>query len=53
VDVITHVNGTRTRTVEDFQQALRGTSPGEIVSLWVFNTAAGAQTRVVRLRVPK
>jgi len=53
VDVITHVDGTRTRTVEDFQRALRGAAPGEIVSLWIFNTQAGAQTRVVRLRVPK
>jgi serine protease Do len=52
VDVITHVNGTRVRTVEEFQRALRGVSPGDIVSLRVYNTAGDGQTRIVRLKVP-
>jgi len=53
VDIVTHVNGTRTRTVEDFQRALRSASPGDVVSLRVFNTQGGGQTRIVRLRVPE
>jgi len=53
VDIVTHVDGTRTRTVEDFQRALRSANPGGVVSLQVFNTAGGGQTRIVRLRVPK
>jgi serine protease Do len=52
-DVITHVNGTRTRTVDEFQQAMSGLRAGDVVSLRLYNTAAGGVTRVVRIRVPR
>jgi S1-C subfamily serine protease len=52
-DLVTHVNGTRTSTVEEFQLALSGVRPGDVVSLRLYNTAGGGQTRVVRIRVPK
>jgi serine protease Do len=52
-DVITHVNNTRTRTVEEFQRALHAAPAGEVVSLRVYNTAGGGVTRVVRIRTPK
>jgi serine protease Do len=50
-DVITHVNGTRVRTVDQFQRAIRAAHPGDIVSLRVFNVGAG-QSRIERFRVP-
>jgi serine protease Do len=52
-DIITHVNGTRTRTVDEFQRAVSGVQPGDVVSLRLYNTAGGGQTRVVRIRVPR
>jgi len=52
-DIITHVNNTRTHTVEEFQRALRAVPAGEVVSLRLYNTANGGVTRVVRIRVPR
>jgi len=52
-DIITHVNNTRTRTVQEFQRALGAVPPGEVVSLRLYNTANGGLTRVVRIRVPR
>jgi len=51
-DVITHVNGTRVRTVAEFQRALRSANPGDVISLRVFNPSAD-QSRMERIRVPK
>ena len=51
-DIITHVNATRVRTVDQFEQAIRATRPGEIVSLRVYNATA-EQSRVERVRVPR
>ena len=51
-DIITHVNGTRVRTVDQFEQAIRAARPGEIVSLRVYN-ATVEQSRVERVRVPR
>jgi len=51
-DIITHVNATRVRTVDEFQRAMQAARSGEIVSLRVFNPGAG-QSRVVRIRVPR
>jgi serine protease Do len=51
-DVITHVNGTRVRTVEQLQRALQAVRPGEIVSLRVYRPA-GEQSRIERFRVPR
>ncbi|MEE8115886.1 MAG: PDZ domain-containing protein, partial [Gemmatimonadales bacterium] len=53
-DIITHVNGERVRTTEEFDAALAGVEAGAIVSLRVFNPDAGAGqglSRVVRVRV--
>jgi len=51
-DVITHVNGTRVRTVDQFQRAVQAARPGDIISLRVFNPTAG-QSRIERFRVPQ
>jgi serine protease Do len=55
-DVITHVDGRRVRTVQEFQAALRGVKPGDVVSLQVFNpqaaNGAGA-SRTERIRLPR
>jgi serine protease Do len=51
-DVITHVNGTRVRSIDDFKRAVAQTRPGDIVSMRVFNPGAG-QSRVERFRIPE
>jgi serine protease Do len=51
-DVITHVNGTRVRTVDQFRRAIQATRPGDIISLRVYNPAA-EQSRIERFRVPR
>ena len=53
VDVITHVNGTRVRTVDEFQNAMKAVRPGDVVSLRVYNTSGGGLSRVVRIRLPR
>src|SRR5262249_32102927 len=53
-DVITEVNGTKIRTAEDLNGALRGLKPGEVISLRVYNSGVDQQrggSRVVRMRV--
>jgi serine protease Do len=54
-DVITHVDGQRVRTVQEFEAALRGLKPGDVVSLQLYNpqaaNGAGA-SRTERIRVP-
>ncbi|MDH5196261.1 MAG: trypsin-like peptidase domain-containing protein [Gemmatimonadota bacterium] len=52
-DIITHVNGTRVRTAGEFERAVRGLKPGEIVSLRIVSAAVGGQSSMVRLRVPR
>jgi S1-C subfamily serine protease len=51
-DVITHVNGTRVKTVAEFQKAIRAVTPGDVISLRVYNPSAD-QSRMMRIRVPK
>jgi serine protease Do len=55
VDIITYVNGTRVRTLDDFENAMKAARPGTVVSLRVYTTANGglSGSRVVRVRVPK
>ena len=53
VDVITHVDGTRVRTVDEFQNAMKAVHPGDVVSLRVYNTSGGGLSRVVRIRLPR
>jgi serine protease Do len=50
-DIITHVDGTRVRTVAQFERAMAAVRSGQIVSLRVYDAAAEA-SKVVRLRVP-
>ncbi len=51
-DIILRVNGTRVRTVEELQRAVRGLRKGEVVSLIVANGTDGSQSpRIVRLQV--
>jgi serine protease Do len=51
-DVITHVNGQRVRTIEDFDEALRATGAGDVVSLQVYNPQIrSGGSRFVRLRI--
>nr|UXE46017.1 hypothetical protein Hi04_10k_c554_00016 [uncultured bacterium] len=53
-DVITQVNDTRVRTVEQLNEALKGIRSGEIVSLRIYNDQLGGGaggSRVVRMRV--
>jgi serine protease Do len=54
-DVITHVNGRRVRTVQEFEAALRDTKTGEVVSLQVYNpqTPGGGRSRTERIRMPR
>lgn len=54
-DLITHVNGQRVRTVEQFDAALRDVQPGEVVSLRVYNPQVpqGGGSRVLRIRIPR
>jgi serine protease Do len=55
-DIITHVNGRRVRTVQEFESILRDVKPGAIVSLRVYNPQAGngaGASRVERIRVPR
>jgi serine protease Do len=49
-DVITHVDGTRVRTLGELNDALRSVKSGDVVSLRTYNESLDA-TRVVRLRV--
>jgi serine protease Do len=53
-DIITHVNGTRVRTVKEFDDAIRNVPAGHVVSLQVYNPQMpqGGGSRVVRIRVP-
>jgi serine protease Do len=54
-DVITRVNGTRVRTVKEFDDVIRNVEPGQVVSLQVYNPQVpqpNGGSRVVRLRVP-
>ncbi|UCF41586.1 MAG: PDZ domain-containing protein, partial [Gemmatimonadota bacterium] len=51
LDIITHVNGQRVRTVDEVGQALAGVSSGSIVSLRIYQVRQGqAGSRVVRVR---
>jgi S1-C subfamily serine protease len=54
-DIITRVNGTRVRTVKEFDDAIRHIEAGQIVSLQVYNPQVpqpNGGSRVVRIRVP-
>jgi serine protease Do len=53
-DVITHVNGTRVRTVQQFDDAIRDVGAGQVISLQVYNPQVpqGGGSRVVRIRLP-
>jgi serine protease Do len=52
-DVVTHVNGRRVRTVQEFEAALRNVQPREVVSLRVYNPSPPQPgSRLVRVRVP-
>ncbi len=53
IDIITHVDGNRVRTLDDFENAMKSARPGTVVSLRVYNTANGGFSRVVRIRVPR
>ena len=51
VDIITHVDGQRVRTVSELERALAQVRPGAVVSLQVFQIRADqAASRVVRMR---
>ncbi len=51
-DVIFQVDGTRVRTLEEFQHAVHGLQSGQIVTLFVANVGGSIPTRrVVRIRV--
>ena len=52
-DMITHINGRRTRTLTDVRQVLEGVQRGDVLSLRVTRVAGedgGVQSRVVRYR---
>jgi serine protease Do len=49
-DVITHVNGRRVRTVQEFDAALRNLQAGDVVSLRIYNPTQGG-SRLLRVRV--
>jgi serine protease Do len=53
-DVITHVNGRRVRTVQEFDDAIRHIPAGQVLSLQVYNPQVpqGGGSRVVRIRLP-
>jgi serine protease Do len=54
-DIITAVNGTRVRTVKEFDDAIRDIGAGQVVSLQVYNPqvpAPSGGSRVVRIRMP-
>jgi serine protease Do len=54
-DIITQVNGTRVRTVKEFDDAIRNVGAGQVVSLRVYNPqvpAPNGGSRVVRIRLP-
>jgi serine protease Do len=50
--IITHVNGQRVRTVDEFERAMAPVKAGDVVSLQVYllNQAGQGQTTVIRLR---
>jgi serine protease Do len=52
-DVILQVNGTRVRTLEEFQRAVHGLQSGQIVTLFVANVSGDGTSarRPVRIRV--
>ncbi len=53
-DVITHVNGTRVRSADDFNKSLASVKAGEIIELRIYNAQMDNQrggSRVVRMRV--
>ncbi len=53
-DIITHVDGTRVRTVTEFTQAVSTVKAGDIVELRVYNAQGPGErggSRVVRMRV--
>ncbi|MBI4500167.1 MAG: trypsin-like peptidase domain-containing protein [Gemmatimonadetes bacterium] len=52
-DIITYVNDTRVKTVDQLNDVLKGTRSGEVVSLRVYNERFGGTggSRVVRMRV--
>jgi serine protease Do len=53
-DVVTHINGQRVRTVQEFEAALRNVRPGEVVSLRIYNPSPPQPgSRLVRVRVPQ
>jgi serine protease Do len=53
-DVVTHINGQRVRTVQEFEAALRNVRPGEVVSLRIYNPSPPQPgSRLVRIRVPE
>jgi len=53
-DVVTHINGRRVRTVQEFEAGLRTVRPGEVVSLRIYNPSPPQPgSRLVRLRVPE
>jgi serine protease Do len=54
-DVVTHVDSQRVRTVQEFEAALRDVSPGDIVSLRLYNLQypEGVRARLERIRVPR
>ena len=49
-DIITHVNGTRVLTMEDFNAQVDGLRDGDVVSLRVWNPSVG-RGRVERIRL--
>jgi serine protease Do len=54
-DIITQVNGTRVKTVKEFDDAIRDIGAGQIVSLRVYNPQVpqpNGGSRVVRIRLP-
>jgi serine protease Do len=53
-DVITHVNGRRVHSVQEFEAALRSVRAGDIVSLRLYNPSPPAPgARLARIRVPE
>jgi serine protease Do len=52
-DVITHVNGTRVRTAAEFERAMGGVRPGDVISLRIYNPQGGGLSRVERIRAPR
>jgi serine protease Do len=53
-DVVTHINGRRVRTVQEFEAALRNVQSGEVVSLRIYNPSPPQPgSRLVRIRVPE